>query len=75
LNTWTSKIKYIKEVNLEIREVDLVLFVRMYFEDLFYGKEKFLRKIKKFHSLAFNFLTGDVLILFEEDFIISMAEG
>jgi len=69
------RIKVFKRRGIEVREENLVFFLRMNVKNLLWWKEQLLRRVERFHGLASNFLTGIVLTLCGGDFIINMAEG
>jgi len=69
------RIKVFQWGRIEVREENLVLFLRMDVENVLWWKEQFLRRVKRFHDVASNFLTGIVSTIHGGDFIISLAEG
>jgi len=69
------RIKVFKRGRIEVREENLVFFLRMDVENVLWWKKQLLRMVIRFHSIASNFLTGVFLTLCIGDFIISMAEG
>lgn len=69
------RIKVFKRRRIEMREEDLVFFVRMDVKKVFWRKEQFLRRIERFHAMASNFLTGKVLTPYEWAYIINVTKG
>ncbi len=69
------RIKVFQWGRIEVREENLVLFMRMDVENVLWWKEQLLRRIERFHGMASNFLTGIVLTLCGGDIITSMEEG
>jgi len=51
------RIKVFKRRRIEMKEEDLVFFVRMDVKKVFWRKQQFLRRIERFHNMASNFLT------------------
>ena len=69
------RIEVFKKRRIEVREENLVFFLRMDVENVLWWKEQFLRRVERFHGGASNFLTGIVSTIHGGDFIISLAEG
>ena len=59
------RIKVFKRRRIEIREKDLLFFVRMEVKKVFWRKEQLLRRVERFHDMASNFLTRIVLTPYE----------
>ena len=52
------RIKVFKRRRIEMREKDLLFFVRMEVKKVFWRKEQLLRRVERFHDMASTFLTG-----------------